>query len=258
MKRTILKISSTSVAVTILCAVLSGCVPGKGPITVEPILSPQIFTVQTLGYSAEHRPIELYSAGEGFEIVLIFSAIHGNEQAGIPLVHKLMEHLRHRGTLLAERKVLIIPVANPDGVVRNTRGNANGIDLNRNFPAANRQNSSVYGHVALTEPESNVLFDLINSCKPHRIVSIHQPLKCIDYDGPAEELAWSMAAYCSLPVTKLGARPGSFGSYAGETLGIPIITMELERADDNLTPEQLWLRYGISLLAAISHPKTPY
>ena len=24
---------------------------------------------------------------------------------------------------------------------------------------------------------------------PHRIISIHQPLACIDYDGPAEPLA---------------------------------------------------------------------
>jgi protein MpaA len=70
-------------------------------------------------------------------------------------------------------------------------------------------------------------------------------------------LAEQMARYCDLPVKKLGARPGSLGSYAGVTLGIPIITFEMKKDDSNLEPEILWQRYGKALLAAIVYPDQP-
>jgi protein MpaA len=237
---------------------LTGCDSSNRSSSVEMIKTPQLFTVQTLGLSNEKRPIDLYLAGSGPETILILASIHGNEQAGTPLVYKLLETLRQRGDLLAGRRLLIIPAANPDGMARNTRENTYGIDLNRNFPAANRENNAVNGFLALCEPESKILYNLLGQYRPDRIVSIHQPLNCIDYDGPAEALAYQMAAYCPLPVNKLGARPGSFGSYAGETLAIPIVTMELERSDDNLSPDELWKKYGMALMAAVMYPQAPY
>lgn len=258
MKNNVLKLSVLMLMTAISPLLLTGCVSGKRSPSVELIKTPQLFTVQSLGCSNDKHPIDLYLGGSGPETILILATIHGDEQAGTPLTYKLLEKLRQRGDLLASRRILIIPVANPDGVVRNTRGNAYGIDLNRNFQAANRENSITAGFLALSEPESKILYQLLDTYKPNRIVSIHQPLNCIDYDGPAEALAYHMAAYCPLPVNKLGARPGSFGSYAGETLGIPIITMELERSDDNLDADQLWQKYGMSLMAAVMYPQAPY
>ncbi len=258
MKQSFVKRAVYLCAAVVVGAALAGCAPVARTGAVGPIATPQHFTVQTVGYSVENRPIDLYIAGNGPETVFIFSTIHGDEQAGIPLSYRLMDRLRGRRDLMQNRTLLIMPNANPDGVVRNTRGNANGVDLNRNFPAENRENSAAFGYYGLSEPESRILYDLIHKYRPVRIVSIHQPLKCIDYDGPAEQLAHHMGAYCHLPVRKLGARPGSFGSFAGEKLGIPVITLELERADDDLTTEQLWQRYGAAMLAAISYPNHPF
>lgn len=235
--------------------ILGGC---QKKIRYDVFTTPQMFSVQTLGYSVENRPIELYTAGHGEQTLFIFSGIHGNEQAGIGLTYRLMQRIQQNPHLLEDRKILIIQNANPDGIVRNIRGNANHIDLNRNFPAENRINSYPYGYNALSEPESKILYDLINQQRPIRIISLHQPLICIDYDGPGEELARFMASFCPLSVKKLGARPGSFGAYAGENLGIPIITLELERSDDNLTSDQLWQKYGICMIASITYPQLPY
>lgn len=258
MKKQTLHLSLLVLASAFFPLTQSGCTPAKQLPAAASILTPQHFTVTTLGYSVEKRPIELYLAGGGPDTIFIFSGIHGNEQAGISLVHRLMDRLHQQSELLEGRKVLIIPIANPDGVARNTRGNARGIDLNRNFAADNRENSAIYGQFALSEPESTLLYDLLETYHPSRIVSIHQPLNCIDYDGPAERLAYHMAAYCPLPVKKLGARPGSFGAYAGETLSIPIITMELLRSDDRLNADELWLKYGMALMASITYPDAPY
>ena len=68
-------------------------------------------------------------------------------------------------------------------------------------------------------------------------------------------MAARIAGYCKLPVKKLGARPGSLGSYTGEELGIPTITMELPKAASKLSKQALWDRYGPAVLAAITYPQ---
>ena len=207
-------------------------------------------SVQVVGESVEGRPIEAHVLGDGPDVTLIIATIHGNEAAGTPLVHALMEHLRLDPSCLDGRRVVIMPIANPDGYAARRRTNVNDVDLNRNFPAANRQDRSRFGTV-LSEPESRAIAGVLYYYRPRRIVSIHQPLNCIDYDGPAEELAAEMARHGDLPVKKLGARPGSLGSHAGVDLGTPIITLELPREADALTRDVLWQRYGAALLAAV-------
>ena len=193
--------------------------------------------------------------GRGPDVIFILATIHGNEPAGTPLVRRLSRHLRRHPEILNGRKVVLLRIANPDGLAHNSRYNAHGVDLNRNFEAANRLNSRRTGLTGLSEPESRAIRRVILQHKPDRIVSIHQPLACIDYDGPAQALAESMGQYCDLPVKKLGARPGSLGSYAGVTLGIPIITFEMKRADSQLDSEILWRKYGKALLAAVVYPE---
>jgi hypothetical protein len=63
--------------------------------------------------------------------------------------------------------------------------------------------------------------------------------------GPAEH---------RLPVKRLGAYPGSLGAFAGEDLGIPIITVELPGAASRLTEDELWTRYGPMMIAAVECP----
>lgn len=206
---------------------------------------------EVIGGSAHGRPIELFTMGSGAEVVLMMASIHGNEPAGEPLLRELMAHLQNRPQLLEGKTVLFLPVANPDGLAAGTRYNANGVDLNRNFPTGNRVDNEHNGTGGLNEPESRVLYELIRSRRPQRIISIHQPLACIDYDGPAEAIARTMAENCDLPVNKLGGRPGSLGSWAGIEMRIPIVTMELLKSDTNLSSDQLWDKYGKALLSAI-------
>ena len=241
-----------------LC-LLVGCQPGqrKDPYAAV-IQTPQRVSGEIIGYSLQQRPIELLTVGDGEEVILVIATIHGNEDAGTPLVYQLVKVLKQRPWLLESHTVLIVPVANPDGMALRTRLNAAGIDLNRNFPALNRIDNDRYGIAGLTEPESQVLHDLIVSRKPVRIATLHQPLVCIDYDGPGEAIARFMGMYCSLPVKKLGGRPGSLGSFAGIDQNIPIITVEFKKSDSQLTPDELWAQYGPAMLAFITWPHSPY
>jgi protein MpaA len=232
----------------------SGCTDPYAPKIVSPLTT----GVQIIGQSVQGRPIECFRFGSGPEVLLFMATIHGNESAGTPLVYKLIEYLQKDRRLLANRTILIIPVANPDGYAMNIRDNTNEVDLNRNFPAANRINITEYGTRALSEPESLALKELIEANRPAFIVSIHQPLTCIDYDGPGQAIAENMGRVCDLPVNKLGSRPGSMGAYVGETLGIPIITVELRANDSSLSADKLWAKYGRAMIAAIVHPELLY
>jgi hypothetical protein len=219
----------------------------------------------TAGKSVEGRPIEYFIFGEGKDVVFILASIHGDEQVGTPLVHRLAEHLDGHPELLDGRKVVLLPNANPDGVVRFGHGNANGVDLNRNFDSKNRRNSKTSGRRALSEPEARVIHEIIERYSPGRIVSIHQlkgwsvhtkkPPGIVDWEGPAEGLAKRMSECCKLPVWKFGTQRGSLGAYAGDDLGVPIITLELSKFDYGLSSEQVWEKYGSALVAAVTYPE---
>lgn len=251
--------------ITMVCAffavvALAGCYkPTSYPVIIEAppppaaALPPQY---RIAGTSVLNRPIMCLVFRQGPDTTFILATIHGNEPAGTPLLRQLADYLQRHPHLLTGRTVVLLPLANPDGMAYNSRFNANNVDLNRNFAAANRLNNKQSGPNALSEPEARAIERLIQQYTPDRIISIHQPSSCIDYDGPGTALAVRMAQYCDLPVKKLGAEPGSLGSYAGLTLGIPIITFELLPTDSALGPERLWQRYGKALLAAIVYPDT--
>jgi protein MpaA len=257
----VFEINKKWVKIPTLC-ILFGIMAFAG--CVEPVQYPEIVgevptavfpsRYRIVGQSVQDRPMLCLELGQGSDVTLIMASIHGNESAGTPLVRRLALYLRQHPAELNGRKVILMAVANPDGYANKTRFNAKGVDLNRNFEAANRINTRQTGLIPLSEPEALVIKQLILKYKPNRIVTIHQPLSCIDYDGPALMLAKRMAQYCALPVKKVGARPGSLGSYAGVTLGIPIITFEMTQADSKLDSAALWQKYGRALLAAIVYP----
>lgn len=211
----------------------------------------------SIGRSVENRTIEKIVLGNGREGILFMASIHGDEAAGTPLMYHLADYLRAHSNMLKGRKIMILPMINPDGTKRNSRYNARGVDLNRNFETANRVNSSRHGFEPLSEPETRFIVQSVRECNPKRIITIHQSAACVDYDGPGRELAAHMAKYCDLPVRKLGAMPGSLGSYAGLTLGIPTITFELHKHSEQLSPEELWEQYGAAIIASVLYPEGP-
>ncbi|MBX3434873.1 MAG: DUF2817 domain-containing protein [Pirellulales bacterium] len=209
---------------------------------------------ETIGRSLGGEPIRCDLYGDGDDVLLVIATIHGNESAGTPLVAEFAKWLRAHPQELVGRTVAIMPVANPDGMAKNARFNDNGVDLNRNFPAGNWGAADVkpHGDTPLSEPESRAVMRVLCQFFPDRVVSIHQPLDCVDYDGPAEGLAQAMAAACPLKLEKLGGLPGSLGSFVGETLRRPIVTLELPKDAPHDGPA-LWKTYGEALVAALRY-----
>lgn len=206
------------------------------------------------GRSVEGRPVSCIVLGGGADVCMFIATIHGDEPAGTPLLKRIEQHLVAHPWLLVGRRLVLVPVANPDGYADNRRNNVNGVDINRNFPAENFRGSRRHGARPLSEPESGILHDLVRRYKPDRIVSIHQPVACIDWDGPGRDLAEAMSRLSDLEAKRIGSLPGSLGSWVGVDLGRPIITLELPPFADDLDVRVLWGRYGPMLLQALIWP----
>jgi predicted deacylase len=191
-----------------------------------------------IGRSVDDRPIEGMVVGSGSSRIMLIGGIHGDEPEGLPLVERLVDDLGQNRSLSRDATILIVRNINPDGTADRTRTNKNGVDLNRNFPAANWDSSARQprfhpGTGPASEPETQVLVQLIQEFEPHRILVMHstrgKPM--VNYDGPARELAESMSrlnGYVSSDTIGYPT-PGSLGSYAGIDMKIPIITLELPR-----------------------------
>ncbi|SEL68916.1 Por secretion system C-terminal sorting domain-containing protein [Aquimarina amphilecti] len=125
--------------------------------------NPTICQVENIGATTEGDKALLFvklsdnvGANEQEPRVMYTSSMHGDEIAGYPMMLNLIDflltayndtsHPRHLEIkqLLDNNEVWINPLANPDGTYRNstnntsvanaTRGNANNVDLNRNYP----------------------------------------------------------------------------------------------------------------------------
>jgi protein MpaA len=178
---------------------------------------------RSIGHSVEGRSIELEQ--NGVARLLVFGGIHGDEPGAVEICRRFG----------CPDGVAVIEALNPDGLARGLKNNARDVDLNRNFDATNwvREHKPGYdpGAHPLSEPESQALSRVIEQLRPSVIVAVHQPFKCVNWDGPAEALAQEMSAACGYPaVASVGyPTPGSFGSKYGVDLNLPVITLELPR-----------------------------
>ena len=201
--------------------------------------------------TVEGRPLVHHAIGDGDETILFLAGVHGDERAGTPILERLVEVLKEERRHLNGRRAVVIPDANPDGRVANTRRNANGVDINRNFPATNYHQSPGHGAYSLSEPESRFLRSVIDHYQPTAILSLHQAGNMIDYDGPAHGYAHRVASKSPLEVRRLGARWGSMGAYYGVDLGLRILTVELPRRATDQEIDEAWAEWGPMLLEAL-------
>ncbi|MCW3045583.1 MAG: murein peptide amidase [Actinobacteria bacterium] len=169
----------------------------------------------TLGRSVQGRPITAVEFGDpsAERKLVVVGCIHGNEPAGIAIARQL-----ERLTPPAGTDVWVIENLNPDGVAANTRQNAGGVDLNRNFPYGWQPLESpgalMYsGPDSLSEPETKLAVDFLDKVRPTVSIWYHQHLDLVDLSGGDASLEQRYAAMVGLKTEQLQRYPGSVTSW---------------------------------------------
>ncbi len=171
---------------------------------------PDIIKVSTIGKSVKKRDIKLIQLGKGSKKALIVGGIHAREHITVSFVMRSIEEYADAycnnksyggyniRSLLDKYTLYLVPMSNPDGTqIANTsekplyvspyfendsyKGNANGVNLNRNFPfcwegatdGLNKNQTNYRGPSAGSEPETKAIIDLCSKNNFQFMLSMH-------------------------------------------------------------------------------------
>jgi len=168
-------------------------------------------TSKIIGYSVNGLPLNVVSFGTGHTERMIVAGIHGGyEWNTINLANQLIAYLKQHPEIVPEgMKLHILRALNPDGEARSHgiegRANANGVDLNRNFPSHWQENWPRdgcwnYGPITAgahpgSEPETIALMNFIKSNNIDALISYHSAALGIFPGGnPPDDRSLSLAA----------------------------------------------------------------
>jgi protein MpaA len=165
----------------------------------------------TIGRSVRGRAITARNVGAPTAAtkVLVVGCIHGNECAGKAVVRAL-----RRARAPRRYELWLLSDLNPDGSRANTRQNARGVDLNRNFAAGWRpigQPWDAYhsGRRPWSEPETRAARAFILRRRPDITIWYHQSLALVTKRKRHVRVQRRYARLVDLPLTKLDALPGT-------------------------------------------------
>lgn len=209
-----------------------------------------------------NTPIELYKKTHNSQRPILFiGGVHGDEPEGVQLANDFLSWLIEQDQKNIQlNSWLLIPCLNPDGYLKKQRVNANGVDLNRNFPSKDWSNESKApryypGPNPGSEIEVSSIVELIESTRPFCIIHFHSWKPCVVYTGePGKEIADLIAKdspYESRP--EIGyPTPGSLGQFGWLNHQIPVICIEEQ---ENGPPEDGWKNFGKGLMTLMKDYK---
>lgn len=170
-----------------------------------------------IGTSVAGREIVAERAGDpaATRVLLVLGQMHGDEPAGPRVVERV-----RRMDVPPGVQVWTVSTMNPDGADLRTRGNARGVDLNRNWPHGWRptRTSALYepGPRPASEPETVALLGLLRQVRPDAVVSFHQAFDAVDVSLPkTAPYARRLARWIGLRTVRVPCRGPCAGTMTG-------------------------------------------
>lgn len=154
---------------------------------------PDVVTVNVIGQTVRGQKIHGIQIGKGTRRIVVVGAIHAGESGPELMLPAFERIVAEHKELLAQVSITAIPSVNLDerrrlaeGVPWYLRTNANGVDLNRNYPAdwdtvdygygldTSDPDSMTYrGPVPASEPETRAVMDFLRTGPVDSVYSFH-------------------------------------------------------------------------------------
>ena len=219
---------------------------------------------EVIGYSEEGRKIYDVILGnkEADNTILVVSTLHAREYIATVVCMKQLEYylLNYNMTVDGQKlsdvfdncNVHYVMMANPDGVAISQtktarwKGNANGVNLNRNFPYAfkregSRKDGSYSGKKAASEKETQAIVSLtekLNETQTLAVISYHAMGQIVfgDYNGKNKTLRSDIADMYKIARSTTGyssaagyggTSNGNYREYLIHKTKVPSITIEV-------------------------------
>jgi protein MpaA len=190
------------------------------------------------GDSSLGLPIMAYEFRNSGPEVLILGGVHGDEVEGVLCAQALLGEFMK--AFPYKLNLVLVPQFNIEGVLNKTRGNARGVDLNRNLKTKDWSpeiKTPRYhpGPSAGSEPENQALMSYIENKKPLWILSLHSwhPVLNVNGDCRAEAEVLNRLTGYKIDDDIGYPTPGCLGTYAGIERTSPTLTYEIERGQDH-------------------------
>lgn len=206
----------------------------------------------SIGSSVNGRAIMAYSFGSGSKTILFTGGMHGSESSGYTTMQAFVQYLQAHGDIVpADKRVVIVPNTNPDGIAAGSRNNSRNVNIDRNFPTANWQASietssgtlpSGGGISAGSEPETAALIALTRQLKPRLEVSFHAQGRLVGANKFSDSVAIGniyagtvgyKTIYYDAEAVMGYAMTGEYEDWMGEEMNIPAILIELPSHSGN-------------------------
>ena len=220
---------------------------------------------RTFGTSVQGRPLRMFEFGAGADapLLLVLGRQHPPENTGTQAMMGFVEALAadtpQAHAFRRTMQVLVVPLLNPDGVVEgHWRGNANGVDLNRDWGP-------------FAQPETRALRDLLDARGGDGhvafVIDFHSTFRDVFYtvtEDPSRApggllQAWMAAMQARFDIAEQpsAARSQVFKNWAFCRFGAPAVTYEVGDTTPIAGLDDVARHAAQSLMALLTEPPRP-